>query len=143
MDIFGKLKSFVKKEKKTIPREEVLASKPLRNPLIKWELQENGDVQMVIPLKKSLRLTVLSYLFHVPARKTVVLDRLGSEVWLRCDGETSVSQIVDALCEKHKMSRKESEISLFSYLQQLVRRGYIGLQMKGVEVENPTIVKKS
>jgi hypothetical protein len=141
--IFGKIKSFVKKEKKVIPRDDVLSAKPIRNPLIQWEIQESGDVQMVIPLKKTTKLKVLSYLFRVPGRKTVVLDKLGTEVWLICDGETTINEIVEKLCKKHKMSRKESEISLFSYLQQLVKRGYIGLQMKGVEVENPTLVKKT
>lgn len=143
MGIFGKVKSFFKKEKKVVPREDILSAKPIRNPLIKWEIQESGDVQMVIPLKKTTKLKILSYLFRVPGRKTVVLDRLGTEVWLVCDGETTVNEIIEKLCKKHKMSRKESEVSLFSYLQQLVKRGYIGLEMKGVEVENPTLVKKT
>lgn len=141
MSIFKSIKSrFSKKEKKVVPREDVLAAKPIRNPTISWELQEGGNVEMVIPLKKTTKLKILSYLFHVPPKKTVVLDTLGSQVWINCDGDTNVEDIIQALCMKHKMTRKESELSLFSYLQQLVQRGYIGLQMKGMEVEDPSVL---
>ncbi len=130
-----------KKEKKAIPREKVLRARPIRNPLIKWEEEEEG-VRLTIPLKKSTKLKILTFLFRVPETKEVVLDDVGSNVWLLCNSENTVADVVKALSEKHKMTRKEVEVSLFSYLQQLAKRGYIGLEMKKGDELDLGLIKK-
>ena len=126
MSVIKKVVSRVKKEKKVIPREDVLRSRPIRNPLISWELEESGEIKLTIPLQKSWKVSLLSFLFKVPKQKVVMLDHVGSEVWIMCDGKNRVEDLVSRLVDLHKLSRKEVEISLFSYLQQLARRGYMG-----------------
>ncbi len=124
-------------KKKGVDRDIVFEAEPVRNPLIKWEQKETGEIQMEIPLQKSLKLTILTYLFNVPKKRTVVLDAVGTRVWTLCDGETNVRDIINILAEEHNLSKKEIEVSLFSYLQNLVNRGYIGLKLKGQD-EDPT-----
>jgi pyrroloquinoline quinone biosynthesis protein D len=128
--VLKKITSRFRKEKKVIPREDVLSAIPIRNPLIKWELEDAGEAKLTIPLRKSVKLTVLSFLFRVPKMKVVMLDDVGTQVWLKCDGNNRVEDLVKEMREKHNLSRREVEVSLFSYLQQLSQRGYIGLEMR-------------
>lgn len=130
MGVLKRITSRFRKEKKVVPREDVLSAVPIRNPLIQWELEDTGEAKLTIPLRKSAKLTVLSFLFRVPKMKVVMLDDVGTQVWLRCDGKSRVEDLVKGLGEKHNLTRREVEVSLFSYLQQLAQRGYIGLELK-------------
>lgn len=130
MGVFKRIVSRFRKEKKVVPREDVLSAIPIRNPLIKWELEDTGEAKLTIPLRKSAKLTILSFLFRVPKKKVVMLDEIGTQVWLRCDGNHRVEDLVREMGEVHNLTRREVEVSLFSYLQQLAQRGYIGLELK-------------
>lgn len=136
MGVIKKVISKFKKEKKVIPREDVLSSIPVRNPIIEWELVETGEVRLSIPRPKPKRSPFFSIFFQVPEHKIVMLDAIGAEVWEKCDGKRRVEDLIKELANIHNLTRKEVEVSLFSYLQQLVRRGYIGLQLtKGKELQ--------
>ena len=62
----------------------------------------------------------------LPKSRVVALDEVGSFVWERCDGQNTVNSIVNALCSKYKLTRKEAEMSLLAYFRQLGKRGIIG-----------------
>jgi len=62
-----------------------------------------------------------------PTYRELALDRVGSRVWELCDGSHTVRELVAIFAEEHKLSRKETEISMVTYLKQLTQRGLIML----------------
>lgn len=119
--------------RKTLTRKEILESKPVRNQLVKWEKEENGQVKLLIPRRRVWWLNVLAKIFYLPDQRTALLDEVGTRVWEMCDGVNSVEDMVEDLCGKYKLNRREAELSLFKFLRELGRRGLIGFQieMKG------------
>ena len=107
-------------------RVDILKSLPLRNQLIEWEVDDKEEVSLVIPQKETLWLRLVAKLFMLPGKRVVVLDDVGSYVWQLCDGHNSIGQIVKHLSEKYRMTRKEAETSLFTFMRQLGKRGMVG-----------------
>ena len=68
----------------------------------------------------------MSKIFPEPEEKRIRLDQIGSIVWELCDGKRTVKEIVDFICEKYKLLPRETEVSLSTYLNSLVKRGLIG-----------------
>jgi len=101
--------------------------KPLRNPLLKWERSDDGNVLIRVPVEvekrrgKKLLATVAA-----AKERRVTLDRLGSFVWERLDGKHTVEQIVKEFCDEYKLMRQEAEASISTFLQQLSERGFVG-----------------
>jgi len=124
-----------------LSRREVLAARPVRNAVIEWEVrrpegareEEPEVVVLLIPRRRDRWGRLFNRLFEAPSHRQVVLDELGTEVWQMCDGETSIEAMVVALARKHKLERREVELSLTVYLRTLARRGFIGLRMDGGE----------
>jgi len=75
----------------------------------------------------------LSWLLRRPPRRTVILDRLGSEVWELCDGARTVEQVVDEFAQRHALSFHEARVAVTEYLRELIQRGIlaIGLPPEG------------
>jgi len=102
--------------------------------MVEWKRDEEGKVRITIPLKKSSknegrrprRGGFFSRLFPEPEERRIQLDEIGSDVWELCNGERTVKDIVDHLCEKYKLLPREVEVPLNSYLNSLVKRGLIG-----------------
>ncbi|MFH1823790.1 MAG: PqqD family protein [Candidatus Firestonebacteria bacterium] len=109
-------------------KEGILNSKPLRNPTLKVS-EKNGEVFITLERKQGGWVNILSKIFFMPKEKTVVLDKIGSEIWNLCDGRRRVCDIVNYIVENHKLSNIEAETSLLEYLKQLVKRGIIGLEI--------------
>ena len=107
-------------------RGDVLKALPLRNQLIKWEVNDKQEVSLVIPLKRKFWIRITSKLFRLPDKRVVVLDDVGSYVWQLCDSENTVGHVVEQLCNRYQMTRKEAETSLFTFMRQLGKRGMIG-----------------
>jgi len=109
--------------------------------MVKWEKNEKGEIKIIIPLKKIKEIRekaetdkrrkrkkpdLFSKLFPEPKEKQIQLDEIGSVVWELCDGNRTVKDIIDYLYEKYKLLPRESEISLNTYLNNLVKRGLMG-----------------
>jgi len=118
-----------------ISRSEFLELKPVRNPVLKWEKNEKGEIKLLIPLKEdSAKKGVSGKMFSKllppsPTEKKIQLDKLGSEVWELCDGNNTVKDIADTLHAKYKMMAVEAEISLDAYFRQLTQRGLVGFSI--------------
>ena len=132
--IFGKLRR-KKPKAPRLARSDFLRLKPVRNPMVEWKRDEEGKVRITIPLKKlssqdegrkRRRIGLLLRFFPEPKEKRIQLDEIGSDVWELCDGERTVKDIVDHLCEKYKLLPMEVEVPLNRYLDSLVKRGLIG-----------------
>jgi len=109
-----------------VPRDVMLKAIPVRNAAIKWEVDKKGEVALVIPQKDKLWVKIVSRLFRIPPKKVIVLDEVGSYVWRLCDGKNDVAKIVDSLCKRYNLTRKEAEVSLLIFFRQLSKRGLLG-----------------
>ncbi|MCD6510839.1 MAG: PqqD family protein [Thermoprotei archaeon] len=116
-----------KPSKIVIPRPILLKSKPVRNPYVKWEKYPSGEIAILVKHKEGLASKFLSLFVRVPEHRKIALDKVGSFVWELCDGNHTVSEIIDKLVDKYKLKRREAEVALMAYLQQLIKRRLIGL----------------
>jgi len=138
--ILDRLRRKKKPKAPTLRRSDFLRLKPVRSPMVKWEKNEKGEIKIIIPLKKikeirekvesgkrrkRKKLGLFSKLFPEPKEKRIQLDEIGSVVWELCDGNRTVKDIIDYLYEKYKLLPRESEISLSTYLNSLVKRGLV------------------
>lgn len=126
------------KKRPDFNREDILNALPLRNKLIEWERDDKGEVSLIIPQKQKLWVRLASKIFMLPDKRVIVLDDVGSYVWELCDGKNQIHQVVNQLCKQYKMTRKEAETSLLTYMRQLGKRGIIGFavpkkQTKGLQ----------
>ena len=124
----------------TPDKETLVGMHPLRNQLVDWEVDDRGEIVLKIPQTHKKWLRIMAKIFKLPPMRIVVLDEVGSHVWQLCDGYHTIKQIVKSLRDRYKMTRKEAETSLFSYMQTLGKRGIIGFAVpkKKKTVKQPT-----
>jgi hypothetical protein len=134
LDIRGILRR-KSKDKSSLSREQLVLSRPVRNPYLKWERKEGGEVVISVPRDKSKRANVLSKLVSLPEYRLVQLDKVGADVWLYCDGSKNFGQIMDQLQEKHRLSRREAEVSLTLYTRKLMEKKFLALLVPGEKKE--------
>lgn len=136
----GRLPFLAQRRAARFSRGDVLSAKPFRNPAIEWEVREPEakvgadaepvpEVVLSVPRRQDRFGKMLNRFFEGPDKRQVVLDELGTDVWQMCDGETSVEALILALSKKHKLERREVELSLTMYLRTLAKRGFIGLHI--------------
>ena len=109
-----------------IGREAMLSSKPARNDALEWSRNEQEEVVITLRRSDTTKVKMLSKLFWVPEKRTLVLDEIGSQVWDMCDGRTTVDAMIRRLSEAHKLNLKEAEISLLTYLKNLGKKRLLG-----------------
>ena len=126
------------RRRKPLSREQSLASIPVRNQAIEAEETEDGEIRLVIPLRQTWWARLLARAFYVPRTRRVALDEVGSFVWRLCDGNHNVRQIIQALCQRYRLHRKEAEVSVVAYLRQLARKGIIGIAVLREAGEEPS-----
>ncbi len=115
------------KKQPSIGREAMFKSKPVRNDGLEWKKTEEEEVAVTLSRdENNWKIKVLSKVFWIPKSRTLVLDRVGSQVWDMCDGRTTVEAMIRRLSESHKLNLKEAEISLLAYLKQLGKKGLLG-----------------
>ncbi|HEY3282696.1 MAG TPA: PqqD family protein [Armatimonadota bacterium] len=105
-------------------KRELLATKPIRNPAVKWA--DHGDeVVLTIPLTRGRISKHLARVLPGPETKRIALDEVGGFVWRLCDGQTKVESICAQLAARYNLDRREAEASMFEYLKQLGKRGLV------------------
>jgi hypothetical protein len=115
----------LKKSGSGLTREQAMAAWPVRNPSLTYQTTDDGTVKVDLPRRKDWMGGLLSFAFMVPDSRPVQLDDVGTLVWGLCDGEHTVSDVLEALCNEYKLNRREVEVSLTQYLQTLGKRGMI------------------
>ena len=141
MSIFSR---FVRRGEPVLTREQSLTAVPVRNQAVRWEHDEDLDETLiVIPRGDAFWIRALSKIFYVPDSRRVTLDELGSHVWRRCDGETTVRDLIKEFADRFKLSRKEAELSLITFLKQMARRRLIGLAVPDQDKQNQSSGKRS
>lgn len=124
----------VKRNKKAPPdraaaRRQFLALKPLRNPEISWE-EDQELIVLTIKRPNNWKTRMANLLFPIPEENQVGLDAIGSDVWRWADGTLPIADISRQLAVKYKIGNREAELSLQQFFKTLGRRGYIGFAVE-------------
>jgi hypothetical protein len=110
---------FLKKEKPPkISPERLYHSIPVINPELKHEEDENGIVRILIPVRSGSQ-TVRTV--------KIRLDAIGSRIWKRIDGKTSISEIAQWMKREFMVTEKEAEASLSLFIRNLVDKKLVAL----------------
>ena len=166
MNMIAAIKERVAPAKPKITRSEILAARPLHNPIIEWErmarsgVRKNDDdddnnsdsddkpeiVELVVlrvPRRKDKWGNFVAVWLKLPDFRKVELDEMGSDVWERCDGETSVEAINRDICSKYRLNKRQGEVSVTAYLKMLADRRFIRLKTgKNTELKKNNSNKK-
>lgn len=128
MNVFRKKRSGVP----TITRTEALASIPLKNPRIKEDRSETGEVVLTYTVRMRPWFAGLMRRFgkekDIVQSKKIQLDELGTAVWDLINGNRSVRSIVQEFSRSYQLEKKEAEVSVAQFLRELGKRGLIGLE---------------
>ncbi len=119
---------FLARNKGGLPRGELLALRPLRSPEIVWEMTESDapGARLTVPRRDDRVGQLLSRLFQIPATKTIELDEVNAQIWARCDGATSVDQLIHYTCATYKLNRRQGEVGVVTLMKMLGQRRLIG-----------------
>lgn len=120
---------FFGKKKSTVSRTRSLGAKPVQLVNATVKPGDDGGAKVTIPLRP---VKWTRWFFRMPAgaSKTFELDALGMLVWTSCDGKTTVQQIIRKLSKKYGLSLREAEVPTVRFLQMLVKKGLIGMDVK-------------
>ncbi len=114
-----------------------MAARPVRNKNLKVRRDDEGNVVITIPRRRSWWANFLATILNMPDEKKVALDKIGTAVWDQCNGKRTVQAIVEFFVEKYKLNRREAEVSMFAYLKELTKRGFIGFRVNGRSADGP------
>ncbi|WP_029894614.1 PqqD family protein [Desulfohalovibrio reitneri] len=115
----------------TIPREEALASVPVRNRDVE---EESGDDGLVLSYPTTLNPWFARMARKVgiwdgsPIQKKLQLDEMGELVWSWIDGQSSVAELSQKLAERYDLHSREAEVSMSTFLRELGRRGIVAFR---------------
>lgn len=128
----GRHLPFLKIRPPDVDRKQVMTLRPGRNSQIASEKQENGETILIVPQNDKVnRLTkMMAKWMNLPPERKVELDEVGGFVWELCDGNHTVEAIVKKTSQEYKMSRREAEVSVTTFLQMLHQRNFIGFYKK-------------
>ncbi|MEM0492817.1 MAG: PqqD family protein [Candidatus Thermoplasmatota archaeon] len=90
----------------------------------KWAVDEKGIVHITVPKFTSRYGFLLCRMLKRDVNFIADLDRIGSLVWLNCDGENTVRDILDIL-RRECGDEKDLDQRLFLFLQQMRTLNYI------------------
>ena len=113
-------------------RLESLAYRPVKSLEVSEEKLDSGEVVLTYPL--TLRPWLLSLATRLGLRsgenlsRKLQLDEMGSLTWSLLDGKRAVHDLVDFVCRRYKLNRREAEVAMTEFLRDLGKRGLIGFQ---------------
>jgi len=108
---------------------EVLTLRPVRHPSVQWELV--GDDQfavLTVQRRTDLLTDLVAKIFRLPSvRKIELTDEISSYVWTCCDGNHSVADIAGDISRRYKLNKRQSEVSVLTFLKTLQAKQLIGV----------------
>lgn len=112
--------------RRLLTREQVLSAIPVRNPKLEWKRTVDGKIIVVLRRRNDWLGKLVGALFCVPEMREVVLsDRIGTEVWEMCDGKHTIERMTSRIARKYRLTEREAEASLITFLNRMARRGMI------------------
>ena len=98
------------------------------------EKLDNGRVTLVYPVDRPRSLRLLRLLGAMPAgperrQQTVELDLIGAIVWEQCGQNRRVSEMVEHIRERFRISHREAELSVTEFIRALGSRGVLSVEL--------------
>jgi len=121
-----------RKQNRRLPkldREQSLQAVPILNQLIAIDYDADGNAVLNLPRKRTSAVRLMAKVFGLAPYKRIELDELGTCVVQLCDGSRTVQDIIVAFAERFRLSRRETEVSMLTYLKTLAKRGIIGFAL--------------
>lgn len=109
--------------------KRMLRATPVRNSAATEQRRSDDEAKVVVPRQKPSFLKPVSWLVRPKPTRTVVLDRLGLQIWERCDGRRTVEEIVDEFADTHRLTFHEARAAVTGYVKSLVERGAAAIVM--------------
>ena len=113
-------------------RAEAFAYCPVKNREVLEEKLEGGAMVLTYPLVIRPWLAGIAQRLGLqssePLTRRLELDEMGSLTWSLLDGKRTVLDVVDFLCRRYKLNRREAEVATTGFLRELGKRGLIGLR---------------
>ncbi len=106
-------------------RKSLLAAIPLKNPAVRETVLTPKSNHLGA---STLRLT--APLAHANRKKSFDLDELGAFVWQSADGTKSVEHLIRHFAEEKRITLRESEVAVLSFLKTLTRKNLLALNIR-------------
>lgn len=108
----------------------MLEARPLRNAAARVEPQTGGGQCVYIKTARPRYvIPPLSWIVPFKPERTVVLDRLGAQIWQLCDGKKNVEAIVDEFAAMHRLTFHEARTAVTEYIGMLIKRGILAIAL--------------
>lgn len=102
---------------------------PKRNEKVKWTKSKEGNLTLIIN-RQSWIDRLFQKLFKTPKQTTLDLDKIGSFVWLQCDGKQNIRQIAKKLERKFPKEAAPIYERLITFIRLLKKNGLISIHTK-------------
>lgn len=105
-------------------RTQALHARPVAVPVVHRDAQPNGGQRITIratPGKWQRMLLRAS----APIERQFDLDAYGVRVLELCDGQRTVSQVIDDFAHAQRLDSQEAELSVLPFLRMLISKGLI------------------
>jgi hypothetical protein len=117
---------FKKKDTPSLTREKSMNGYPVQLPL-KREEKKDGKLYVTIEFTRPKWQQRLGA--DPICERSFGLDDYGQEIFAACDGKTNIMKIIKNFAKKHKITIAEAETCVSTFMQTLMKRGIIGIQI--------------
>jgi hypothetical protein len=123
------------KSKSKLSREDIISHWLELYPIRELDFEMNGEAQavVIVPHKKNRLLDKILPNFNKPAAK-IRLDKVGTFIWKRCDGNKTTREICGELLDKFGKDFESVEERTVMFLQQMYKHEFIRVYKKKTEV---------
>jgi hypothetical protein len=108
---------------------DVLQLRPLRQPSVAWKtVGEDNLVILTVSRRQDPWSNFAARVFGIPLTRNIELtDEISSFVWTCCDGDHAVADIAMEICKRYKLNKRQSEVSVLTFLKTLQTKHLIGV----------------
>ncbi|PNU19905.1 pyrroloquinoline quinone biosynthesis peptide chaperone PqqD [Geothermobacter hydrogeniphilus] len=100
-------------------------NRPQRNTAIVWRHEAGRERELLAAQQQGEDISEGGTVILVHQGTMHQLNLLGGEIWLRCDGERSLEQIINELAGEYEVDRGELEQDVRDFVADLEQRGWL------------------
>ncbi|MHA2363082.1 MAG: PqqD family protein [Candidatus Hodarchaeales archaeon] len=119
-----------------VTKEEFLRLRPIKSPFVLIKKQTSEEILIELDISEFKKRKLLNKFVPTPNYKKIQLDKLGKTVFLLCDGEHRIKDIIKIFQGEYRLTRTETELSVRKYLMMLTDRHLIGFMIPKDIVKN-------
>jgi hypothetical protein len=105
-----------------------LEAVPYVNQTMELTRRRDGSALASVPLRRPRFLVPpLSWILPFSSERRVQLDKMGMALLSLCDGRRTVEAVIEKFAEDHRLTFRESQLSVMQFLRQLTDRGIVAI----------------